>query len=94
MLVVGAAAGWEGRGWWDGSTQTTATATKSANKAVKREVKADREIVTAEAKTATAITSAEASIANTTVDPSCPPGRGRVSGPVADKLRLEFSKKD
>lgn len=93
LFLIGLAGGWELRGWKDGTITTTASATKRANASVRREVKADREISHAVEVASKASENADAALAGSKVDPSCPPGVGAVSGPLADELRLEFGKK-
>lgn len=94
LLLVGVGAGWELRGYKDGTITTSSKATKQANAAVQREVKADREISNAANVAATAAKSLEDELRTGSIDHNCTPGSGAVSGPVVDSLRLEFSKKE
>ena len=94
LLLVGVGTGWELRGYKDGTITTSSQATKRSNAAVRREVKADREIADATNVVATAAKSLEEELRTGSIDQNCTPGSGAVSGPVVDSLRLEFSKKE
>ena len=87
LLTVGLALGWFGRGWWDGSTITAATASAQAQDAVTVGAGDTVRIVDASRQTADAAERVRIITRTVEVAPECPPGRGAVSAELADELR-------
>jgi len=90
-FVAGAALGWFGRAWWDGSTVDAADATKQAQATVNASVRSASRIEQAGKRAAESGRTARKAIEVQHVDEACPPGLGAVSASAADRLRSEFA---
>lgn len=86
-LAAGLAIGWTARGWWDGSTVSTADAAQSAQVAVSAAAQDTVSIVTASRQTADAAERVRIETRTITVDRGCEPGAGPVSPDRERELR-------
>lgn len=90
-FVAGATCAWFGRGYYDGATISTATATQQTQAAVTASAAKAQTITDAKRQSTGAGKRASESLASAHVDTSCPPGLGPVSRGLSDELRAAFA---
>lgn len=87
VFLVGGAAGWQGRGWYDGSNTTASAAADQAQIAVDAGIEATRKIDAAATATETAVERVRYVERTVQVAADCPPGAGPVSADIEQQLR-------
>ena len=90
-FIAGATCAWFARGWWDGATISTATATQQTQAAVTASAVKSQAITDAKRQSTGAGKRASESLASAHVDTSCPPGLGPVSPSLSAELRSAFA---
>lgn len=90
-FLAGATCAWFGRGYYDGATISTATATNQTQAVVTASAAKAQTITDAQRSSKGAGKRASESLASTHVDASCPPGVGAVSPALASELRAAFA---
>lgn len=85
------ALGWFLCGWWHDIYLTKADARKDAVGFVSAAVESDRAITGAQEKADESASRARQTTRTVYVDKACPPGRGPLSQPAADRLRAAMA---
>lgn len=91
IAVLSLAAGWFGRGWWDGSDISTKDSAEQSQDFVTSGALATTTINDAQTEADAANERVRERIKIKYVDRACPPGDGAVSQPVTDRLRSAFA---